>query len=241
MKLILDTGNTHVKAGIFEKKLLLATFTSAEFSIQFIETIRKNYRYFSSVILSTVREIAPDVYEYLNGNFRLVKLSESTKIPIVSHYKTPVKLGNDRLAGIVAANYLYPGKNVLIIDAGTCITYDMISAGGEYYGGSISPGLQMRFKALNTFTGKLPLVALSDYNELIGTDTEKSILSGVINGVCGEADSVIEKYSALYSPLETLICGGDAFFLAKRLKSCTFATPDLVMTGLNEILDYNEI
>jgi type III pantothenate kinase len=170
-----------------------------------------------------------------------MELSALTNIPVTNFYKTPDTLGKDRLAGIVAAHSLYVKENVLVIDAGTCITYDLITTKGEYYGGSISPGLNMRFKALHTFTEKLPLVSLLNFEELIGTDTNTSILSGVINGLIAETDAIIERYKELYSALKIIICGGDAQFLVDRLKNSIFAVPELVLIGLNEILDYNEL
>jgi len=195
----------------------------------------------SSVIISSVKEVPVEIINYLKKNYSFIELSALTTIPIINLYKTPETLGKDRLASVVAAYSLYCGENVLVVDAGTCITYDIVNAKGEYYGGSISPGLNMRFKALHTFTGKLPLVSLINFNELIGTDTNKSILSGVINGITAEADAIIERYKKYYSPLKIIICGGDAQFLVDRLKNIIFAVPELVLIGLNEILDYNEL
>jgi type III pantothenate kinase len=241
MKLVLDIGNTLVKAGVFEKKQLLSTKTSPELSMDFISVIAKKNKGISSVIISSVIEIPSELTRTLKKNYRFIELSDSTPVPITNLYKTPETLGKDRLAGVVAAHFLYPKKNVLVIDAGTCITYDIIDKNGKYYGGSISPGLSMRFKAMHTFTGKLPLVSLSNYKELTGRDTKESILSGVINGVIAEADTIIERYKKQYFSLKTVICGGDASFLADRLKNSIFAQPELVLKGLNEILDYNEL
>jgi len=240
MKLALDIGNTLVKAGIFENKQLLNVKTSAEFSEKFIKSITDQYN-ITSVILSSVGKISAKEINYLRNNFHFILFSATVPVPVTNLYETPETLGNDRLAGVVAANYLYPSENVLVIDVGTCITYDFIDVKGKYCGGSISPGLSMRFKALNTFTEKLPLVSLINFKELVGTNTEKSILSGVINGVVSEVDSIINQYSENYSSLKTIICGGDSQFLADRLKNCIFAIPELVLKGLNEILDYNEL
>ena len=242
MKLIIDIGNTLVKVGLFEKKQLLITKTSPILSLDFITSITDQNKNISSVIISSVKDVSVDIINYLKKNFRFIELSALTVIPITNLYKTPETLGKDRLAGIVAAHSLYPDENVLVIDAGTCITYDIITAKGEYYGGNISPGLNMRFKALHTFTEKLPLVSLINFTELIGTDTNKSILSGVINGIVAEADAIIERYRDFYSPLKIIICGGDAQFLVDRLKkNSIFAVSELVLIGLNEILDYNEL
>ena len=175
---------------------------------------------------------------YLKNKFKLLEFTSTLPYPLKTIIKLPITLGKDRLAGVVAAHFLYPEKNMLVIDAGTCITYDLINKNGEYFGGSISPGLTIRFYALHTFTGKLPLVSFRNYSELAGTDTETSILAGVINGFLFEVDSVIDKYMEQYSDLKVLICGGDYQFLADRLKNSIFAVPEIVLVGLNEILDY---
>ncbi|NTW32724.1 MAG: type III pantothenate kinase [Bacteroidetes bacterium] len=240
MKLVLDIGNTQVKAGFFENKKLVEVIVFPELSVEWIESTKIKHPGISNIILSSVGKVSAKVIEILKNNFHLIELSETTAIPINNLYKSPDTLGKDRLAGVIAAHSLYPEENILVIDAGTCITFDMVSIKGEYKGGSISPGFLMRFKSLHTFTAKLPLVSLTNYSELIGTDTETSILSGVINGLCAETDAIIDKYKGLYKPLRTIICGGDAKFLADRLKNSIFAVPELVLIGLNEILDYNE-
>jgi type III pantothenate kinase len=239
MKLVLDIGNTLVKAGIFEGKDLLEITNSHEFSISFIDSMAEKYSTISGAILSSVKEIGSDVSDHLKRKYRFLEFTENTPIPITNLYKTPATLGKDRLAGVIAASTLYPKKNVLVIDAGTCITYDLITSEKKYSGGGISPGLSMRFTALHTFTGKLPLVTLADCNDLIGNDTDKSILSGVINGTVAEIEGIIERYVTYYDSLTVLICGGDGHFLADRIKSSIFAVPELLLIGLNEILDYN--
>jgi len=241
LKLVLDIGNTQVKAGVFEKKQLTGTFLSARLSVEFAESICSKNKEISSVILSSVRETHPAVIDFFTKKYRFIEFTDATPVPVTNLYKTPDTLGKDRLAGVIAARSLYPGENVLVVDAGTCITYDFINAAGEYPGGSISPGFSMRFKALHTFTGKLPLVSVTDYRDLTGTDTETSVLSGVINGLTAEADEIINKYKKCYNPLRVIICGGDAGFLAGRLKNSIFAVPELILVGLNEILDHNEL
>jgi len=241
MKLIIDIGNTLTKAAVFEKKQLLETYTISAFTIDFVhEIISKNKNISSVIISSVVKKIPTNIINFLKKEYCFIELSSETKLPVNNFYKSPETLGKDRIAGIVAAYSLHKEENVLVIDAGTCITYDFISSKKEYFGGSISPGMNMRFKALHTFTKKLPLVSLTNFNELIGTDTNKSILSGVINGITAEIDAMIEKFKEKYSSLTIIICGGDAQFLVSRLKNSIFAVPELVLIGLNEILDYNE-
>jgi len=241
MKLVLDIGNTLVKAGVFDGKELIETTTTPEITIAFVDALAGKHKKIRCAILSSVKEINTKILDHLTRKFRFIAFSEATPIPINNFYKTPATLGKDRLAGVIGANALYPVEDVLVIDAGTCITYDLSTKEKTYTGGSISPGLLMRFQSLHTFTGKLPLVKLIDFDELIGVDTEKSILSGVINGVVAEMDGIIEKYKTLYKPLKIVICGGDGHFFADRLKSSIFAVPELVLIGLNEILDYNEL
>ncbi|MGD0709647.1 MAG: type III pantothenate kinase [Bacteroidales bacterium] len=240
MKLVLDIGNSFIKAGVFEKSQLMQVITAIEINTAFIDEIISRFGSVNFAIISSVREVPAEINNYLKNKFRVLEFTSTLSLPIKSYYKTPITLGKDRLAGVVAAHFLYPGKNILVIDAGTCITYDLINKNGEYFGGSISPGLTIRFNALHTFTGKLPLVSFKNYNELTGTDTETSILAGVINGFLFEVDSVIDKYKEQYDDLKVLICGGDYQFLADRLKNSIFAVPELVLIGLNEILDYNE-
>ena len=154
-------------------------------------------------------------------------------------YKTPKTLGVDRIALASAAIQKYPKKNVLVIDAGTCITFDFISKDKEYLGGAISPGIQMRYKALHNFTAKLPLLDSGELTSFIGFDTESSIHSGVLNGVCNELDGVINQYSKKFRDLTVVLTGGDTNFLAKQLKSVIFAHPNFVLEGLHTILNYN--
>jgi type III pantothenate kinase len=238
MKLVLDVGNTLIKAGVFEQKQLKYTYHSEKLTVDFIKTIVKQHA-IDSVLLSSVKAVSLKVIGYLNKNFQYFELTESTPVRIINKYKTPDTLGKDRLAGVMGAASIYKSENILVIDAGTCITFDFINNKNEYLGGSISPGIQMRFKALHTFTGKLPLVSLTNFNRLTGTNTEESILAGVINGAVGEIDTIINNYKEKYSSLKVVMCGGDAAFLASRLKNTIFALPELILIGLNEILDYN--
>ena len=240
MKLVIDVGNTKVKAGVFSQKQLIEVFYSDTMNIRFIENMCNKYVAISSVIFSSVIDISDEILQFLKRKFYCIELFETTPIPIINLYKTPSTLGKDRLAGVVGAYFLSPSQNTLVIDAGTCITYDFINCDGKYMGGSISPGLFMRFRALHTFTGKLPLVSIGNKYDLIGVDTETSIRSGVVNGVVAEIEGIISKYEKNNFHLKTFLCGGDASFLADKIKNSIFAVPELVLTGLNEILDYND-
>lgn len=152
---------------------------------------------------------------------------------------TPETLGKDRLAAVIAASNIFPGSDLLVIDAGTAITYDFINKDREYHGGSISPGINMRFKALNTFTGRLPLIDPEPFDQLIGLNTHEAILSGVMNGARYEMNGIIEDYQLKFPHLKTILTGGDAIYFDKKLKSNIFVSSNLVILGLKLILKYN--
>jgi type III pantothenate kinase len=145
----------------------------------------------------------------------------------------------DRLAAVAGAHELYPHQNMLVIDAGSCITYDIVDRHGNYFGGNISPGLRMKLKALNTFTAKLPLIELHDPESFIGIDTASSILSGVVFGTVSEIEGLISLYRKKFADLQVILCGGDAAFFESKIKQHIFVVPQLVLIGLNSILEHN--
>ena len=159
---------------------------------------------------------------------------------LILNYKNPETLGKDRIANIVAVSEEYPNKNVVVIDAGTCITYDFINKDQEYLGGRISPGLEMRYKSLNEFTELLPKLSVSGESKFIGDDTESSIYSGVEQGVLSEVNSLIFGFRKENEDLIVVVTGGDTFFFENALKNIIFADQNLVLKGLNIILKYNE-
>jgi len=181
----------------------------------------------------------PALYTALFLELTWIILDNQTPLPIKNNYQTPETLGKDRLAAVTGAYQLYPGQNVLVIDAGTAVTYDFINHKGEYAGGSISPGLTMRFRALHTFTTRLPLLQAEEISYLTGCNTRESILSGVMNGLRIEIDGIIDQYSILWPSFQVILTGGDAKYFEKILKNSIFASPNLVITGLKLILDYN--
>ena len=175
-----------------------------------------------------------------NLDVEVIHLSHKTSLPINLNYKTPETLGKDRIANIVAVSEEYPNKNAVVIDAGTCITYDFINKNKEYLGGRISPGLEMRYKSLNEFTELLPKLSFSGESKFIGDDTDSSILSGVEQGVLSEVDSLISVFRKENEDLIVVVTGGDTFFFENALKNSIFADQNLVLKGLNIILKYNE-
>lgn len=239
MNLILDFGNTLQKIAVFDKKELFEVKSFKSINLNDIKTFIKNYE-IKSAIISSVINYPNEITDFLKNKFRFIELSSQTPIPVSNKYKTPNTLGNDRLAVIVGANAQFPSADVLVIEAGTCITYDFINSNNEYLGGSISPGINMRFKALHNFTDKLPFVEVNDIKILTGQTTEESISSGVENGVLTEVDGIIQLYKEKYSTLKTIISGGDINFFDKKLKNSIFAVSNIVLKGLNEILNFNE-
>ena len=234
MNLVVDFGNTNAKVGIFNGKALLEkhTFTSEEEVKVFLNSVHADH-----VLVSSVRTFSQPVGEWPHAD-RIVTLHAGLPLPIKSLYATPSTLGVDRIAAACGAHVLFPGVNALVIDAGSCITYEFIDAKAQYHGGAISPGLQMRFQAVHTFTAKLPLVKPAAA-PLTGNSTETCIQSGVVNGMVAEIDGLISQYQAQYPDLKVILCGGDAGFFENKLKASIFASPDLVLLGLNSILIYN--
>ena len=182
-----------------------------------------------------------ELINYLESTFDFfIDLNEYTNIPIKNLYDSKSTLGKDRLAAVIGANNFYPKSNVLVIDMGTAITFDFINKKDQYLGGSISPGLEMRFSALNHFTGKLPLLKKNEKFSLIGSNTESAIISGVQNGIIFEIDSYINNIKKEYEDLKTILTGGDAIFFDKKLKNTIFVDLNLNFIGLNTILEYNK-
>lgn len=239
MNLVVDIGNTRIKYALFSGDEL-KEFHIAEYSTppSFESIIKKNKIEHS--IVSSVLEQLPAFISILKKQTDYLEFTSETKIPLQNSYKTAHTLGSDRLAAAIGAQKLFPRKNTLLIDAGTCIKYNFINAESQYLGGAISPGITMRFKALNNYTGKLPLLAADfNFNILTGTSSNDSILSGVMNGVVFEVEGAINEYKKQYPDLTVVLTGGDSIFFEKRLKTPIFADHHLILKGLNEIIQYN--
>jgi type III pantothenate kinase len=236
MNLVVDSGNSAAKVGIFKDEKLIEklTFYSPQELERYIQ--RAEYR---NMMISSVRADSPLIVAWGSKAEKQFVLNAGLPLPVNNLYKTPETLGMDRLAAVCGAQQLFPGADCLVIDAGTCITYDFLDKSGNYHGGSISPGLHMRFKAVNTFTAKLPLVSPKERVDLIGETTEAAIQSGVINGLLAEIEGIIRQYNEKFPGLNVILCGGDAGFFENQLKASIFASPELVLIGLNSILTYN--
>ena len=238
MKLIIDIGNTAVKTALFEGKQLISSSAFNDCNLQNI-LIFVGKQTISHAIISSVKALDANL-EQIIQHFDSYFLNENTPLPTTIDYKTPNTLGKDRIAAVIGASFLFPKKDVLVLDAGTCLTIDFIDKRKVYKGGRISPGINMRFKALNQFTNSLPLCEFSESSMPIGYDTNSSIVSGVQQGILAEVREIINVYKMENKDTIIAVTGGDCFFFEKELKSSIFANPFLVMEGLNEILDYNE-
>ena len=184
-------------------------------------------------MLSSVKPIPESILSKpMNQGCKLIILSSEMEMPFKTLYKTPKTLGADRLALVAGAVFGFPNKPALIIDVGTCITFDFVDSKKKYLGGSISPGLQMRLNALSNQTTALPLVRLSEPQDLIGDSTKESILSGVVNGTIKELDGTIDAYKMRYPETIVVITGGDASFFDKKLKNSIFADEDILLKGM---------
>ncbi|MDR1737488.1 MAG: type III pantothenate kinase [Candidatus Symbiothrix sp.] len=241
MNVVIDIGNSSVKTAIFDRDRCRETVITDDSRqtqsalAQLLQLYRPEYGILSSVktpdcnILRLLSAQIPHFYEL---NYRI-------PLPLQINYQTPETLGVDRIAAAVGASCLHPGRNLLVIDIGTAITIDFVSADGKYKGGNISPGPALRFKALHQFTDKLPEVAENGDFPPLGSDTESAIRAGVIHGIARELDSYIEEYQKNANVL-SLLTGGYAEYFVNKLKNTTFVAENLVLTGLNEILNYQK-
>lgn len=241
MNLIVDAGNSFIKLAVFNNNKLISSVTlNYEVAISRTEKILNDYPIKYSIIASTKQD-QPQLLQLLERRTKLHILSHKSAFPFKNNYKTPTTLGLDRLALVSAAVNEFPQKNCLIIDAGTCVTYDFIDRKKVYHGGAISPGLQMRFKAMHTFTDKLPLLTKQELNkDLIGNTTETSMQVGALVGLVKEVDGFITDYLSDYEDLTVILTGGDHQILSTRLKNSIFATSNFLVKGLNFILEYNK-
>ena len=236
MNFLIDQGNTFTKLAVFEKDKLLFSETVKEINNEKINEFIFD-KPIKRAIISSVRE---PLDQNLLKKYNLIRLTHLTPLPLQIKYKTPETLGVDRIAASVGAKAIYKDTDLLVIDIGTCVTFDFINSKNEYLGGAIAPGFQMRFKALNYFTGKLPLVAFDKKQlKLIGNTTESSIISGVYNGMKNEIEGVINDYITQYETLKVVVTGGDTNLFDLEPKNRIFADEFLVLKGLNEILNYN--
>ncbi|MES2679504.1 MAG: type III pantothenate kinase [Bacteroidota bacterium] len=238
MNLILDFGNTRVKAGVFDGKDL-AVHKIFDSATQLIDHLPA-FPPIDKCLIGSVTGAHEAVFETLKKKFNTSLFSTTTPVPLKNLYQSALTLGSDRMAAAVGAYSFYPNSNVLTIDAGTCIKYNFVNADNEYLGGAISPGIPMRLQAMHHYTHALPEIkADENYEKLTGQNTRESLLSGAIIGAALEADGMISRYKTLYPALQIVITGGDSPYLCKQLKNRFFANQNILLYGLNTILNFN--
>ena len=235
MYLVADDGNSLTKVVIFDKDRLIEKHTFSDLNeLQHLA----HERLPEVCLVASVRSRSELIVPLLHCD-QVFVLTHELPVPFTNNYQTPQTLGVDRVAAVSGGIELFPKQNTLIIDVGTCVTYDFVDSGAVYHGGGIGPGLKMRADAVHEFTAKLPRVPIVQDAPLIGNSTVSCIQSGVINGMIEELNGIIGRYQESYDTLKVLMCGGDTPFFENKLKHSIFATPDLVLIGLNSILRYN--
>ena len=240
MNLIVDVGNTFVKFAVFENNTLIhkVSFKLKDFELEY-KQLSKAFPNLKAAIISSVGRLSKAQAEIIAKDLTVLELNYKTKLPFRNRYKTPKTLGVDRIALASASVQQFPDRNALIIDAGTCITYDFVTKKNSYLGGAISPGIRIRYQALHNLTANLPLLEKNQPKTITGNTTESSIHSGVVNGVIKEIDGVIDQYRSKYQDLTVILTGGDANFLSNQLKNSIFANSNFLLEGLNFILEFN--
>lgn len=239
MNLAIDIGNTRTKLGVFDGDTLIYKEIWEALTVAQLKELAYNQN-LEKIILSSVSKQTEEVMAFLKSHATFLELTTETPLPLRIVYKTPETLGRDRIAAAAGAGHLFPGENCLVIDAGTCITLDLLSAAGEFLGGNISPGIKMRLKAMHHFTARLPLVKSSQaLPDLLGDSTENAIRNGAELGALLEVEGFIRACEEKYRPLRVVLTGGDADFFVKHTKTKIFAHQNLVLLGLNQILQHN--
>ncbi len=240
MDLIIDIGNSLVKLALFEKNELVQKTMIKELEFPPIESLLHKEGKLRGIILSSVRKNNPEFTQKLKIlTDKLILLDENTSLPIINLYKSKATLGYDRIAALAGAQERYPGKAVMVIDAGTAITYDVLNEKGEFRGGNISPGAVMRARSLNHFTSRLPLVDPFGEFPYFGENTEGALVSGIIQGILHEMEGYIHRFKINNPGSVIILTGGDAMHFDKKLKNSIFVDQNLSLHGLRRILEYN--
>lgn len=240
--LVIDIGNTYSKLAVFKQKELIYYQRLKTLDENSLTQLIDQYQ-IKNVTVSSVKQQVNELADFLKQKINYIPFTTAITAGVKNNYQTLATLGLDRWAKVIAAHCLYPGEACLMIDAGTCITYDVLNAESEYFGGSISLGINMRFKALNHYTGRLPLINWNNEDEIIpqGTNTQNALKNGVLQGVINEIEGFIALENKTNKALKVILTGGDADFLNKQLKNSIFASQIkydqyLVLKGLNEVI-----
>ena len=234
-----DFGNTRLKYAVFKNGQFEKSAIMDGINPSTIEKILVEHQP-QKTLLSSVINHPFETEEALAANSKFHLLNHNSKLPFTTPVGKPETIGADRLALVAAAVHIFPNQHNLIIGSGSCITFNFVNKFHEFLGGSISPGMEMRFKAMNHYTAKLPLAKPDTNFPLIGYDTKTNLISGVVNGICAEIDGLIELYEERYSNFNVLLTGGDVGFFVPHLKKKIFADPELIFKGLYAISETNE-
>jgi type III pantothenate kinase len=235
-----DFGNTRLKAALFQDRELLEVVVLENDAPETIQGLLDTFKPTKS-ILSSVINHNPAIEILLDNTTKFHKLGHTSKIPFSTPVGKPETIGADRLAAVAAAVDLFPHQHNLVISLGTCITYNYVNEQQEFLGGSISPGMQMRFRSMHEYTALLPLIEAENQFPLIGYDTKTNLLSGVILGMAKEIDGIIEAYALKFNNFNVLLTGGDMAFFVPHLKNKIFADPYLIYKGLYAISEFNNV
>ncbi len=239
LNLVIDIGNSFYKLAVIDKGAVLHYSRQKKVLVHDIRAIYSKYP-FTRVAMASVRRSHPGFIHHLKKNYHLLIVDHDTPVPVKILYETPETLGLDRLCGVVGANVLHPSQNALVIDIGTCMTMDFIDAQGQYHGGNISPGVDLRLRAMHAFTSQLPLAERKlSRNLLLGKTTEQALQNGAIMGLRYEIMGFIKTLTEKYGHADVILTGGDAEYFGEFIDSRIFVRPNLVLIGLNEVLEYN--
>ncbi|WP_309642448.1 type III pantothenate kinase [Flavobacterium sp.] len=239
MLLAIDIGNTRIKGAVFEHYTLVESFFFSEEALEInINAILKQYPKCTDLVVASVGNTSKESFIAFQNQLNIHFISHQSVFPFHNLYQTPQTLGIDRMVLASGAVLQYPNQNRLVIDAGTCITYDFIDSGNNYLGGAISPGIRLRYEALHQYTAKLPLLVATHPNHYIGNTTDQAIHVGVVQGILHEIDGFISQYQAQYPKIIIILTGGDTDFLAKRLKNTIFANSNFLLESLNQTFQY---
>lgn len=240
MNLVIDIGNSQTKVAVFDAGEIVQTICMESLNIARLGDFKRSYPTLNQAILSSVADVDAELLKILKKDFDyFIEFDHQTAVPIGNLYESKETLGLDRLAAAVGGTSLFPGKELLVIDAGTAITYDLIDKNNRFLGGNISPGLKIRFRALHEFTKKLPEIERADQWPDIGKTTEEAIRAGVQNGMIFEIDGMIDHVRKDWPECQVILTGGDLFFFDKKLKNTIFVKFEITLIGLNRILVYN--
>jgi type III pantothenate kinase len=239
MILTIDVGNSRIKSAVFENNTLIeaSVFSNENFQTEIENILNKNQKIMVLVVAS-VGKLEKQAFESFSNRVKVYFISRESSFPFQNKYATPSTLGIDRMVLSAGAVLQFPKKNRLIVDAGTCVTYDFVDENNNYQGGAISPGIRLRYEAMHNYTANLPLLSIEEPENIIGNSTNESLHSGVINGLTFEIEGYIDSLMSKNENFIIILTGGDANFLAKRLKNTIFANSNFLLESLNNLYQY---